>query len=252
MKISAVIISLNEEENIGRCLQSLEGVADEIVVVDSFSTDQTEAICSRYNVKFIKHQFEGYVEQEKFATLQASFDYILTIDADEALSVPLRNSIIAIKNVNPADAFSVNRLNNFCGSFIRFGEWNPDKKIRLWDRTKGEWGGENPHYQVMMRKGSTIKQLHGHLLHYTYTEPADHFRQMNSFSDIAAKEAFQRGKKTSKLIHLIFYPFFVFIRSYILKLGFLDGLPGYYVALHAAFFRYMKYLKLHYLWKKVS
>lgn len=250
MKISAVIICFNEELNIERCLKSVLDIVDEIVVVDSYSTDQTERICEKYSVRFIKNRFDGYVEQEKFATSQASFDYILTIDADEELSSRLRSSIQAVKHAPAADAYYVTRLNNFCGKFIRFGEWNPDRKIRLWNRTKGEWSGENPHYLVQMRPGSIVAALQGDLFHYTYKVPSDHFVQMDKFSEIGAQEAFKNGKKTRPLVHLVLYPFFIFIKSYIFKLGFMDGLPGYYVALHGAFFRYMKYMKLRYLWIK--
>ena len=248
VKISAVIITLNEEANLGRCLESIKHVVDEIIVVDSFSTDKTEEIALSFGARFIKNKFEGYVEQIVFATNQASNNYILSIDGDEALSDTLQQSIIEAKRNWLNDSWSFNRLNNYCGIWIRHGVWYPDIKTRLWDRSKGKWGGENPHYRVIMNEGTTTKHLKGDLLHYTYATPYDQYFQLNKFSDIAALEAFNKGKKANTIFHLIFYPIVVFLKSYILKLGILDGYYGWVLSKNEAYYRYMKYMKLKFLW----
>ena len=255
-KISAVIITFNEEANIRRCLHSLRDIADEIVVVDSFSTDRTESICSEFGVRFIKNPFVGHIEQKNFAMDQAAHDLVLSLDADEELSAELQQSIalvkanLSIKDRPEPDGYAFNRLNFYCGKFIRHGVWYPDRKIRLWNRRKGRWGGENPHDTVMMAKDSHVAKLRGDLLHYSYHTLADHVAQMNKFSDIAAREAFKKGKKTRLLIHLVFYPVYTFIKSYFLRLGLLDGYPGFLVASQAAYYRFLKYSKLKNLWKQ--
>ncbi len=250
VKLSAVIITFNEERNIEDCLKSVLKVADEILVVDSFSTDATRTICERYNVRFIQNVFAGHIQQKNFAMRHAAYDYILSLDADERLDDRLSREIAEIKTDFSQAGYRVNRLNNYCGTFVHFGEWNPDWKIRLWDRRKGEWGGENPHDKVILHNGTAAHKLRGRLLHFTYRTPADHFLQMHKFSEIAASEAFKKGKRSYFLLHEILYPLFIFIKVYFLKLGFLDGKAGYVLALHAAYYRFLKYTKLRYLKSK--
>ncbi|MEK6565704.1 MAG: glycosyltransferase family 2 protein, partial [Bacteroidota bacterium] len=132
-RLSVVIITHNEEQNIARCLESIRGVADEIVVVDSFSTDKTRAICQKHGARFIRHKFEGHIEQKNFAMRQAKSPYILSLDADEALSPELRQSILDVKNNWASDGYRINRLTNYCGAWIRHCGWYPDTKLRLLD-----------------------------------------------------------------------------------------------------------------------
>jgi glycosyltransferase involved in cell wall biosynthesis len=247
VKLSAVIITFNEERNIEECLKSLLKVADEIVVVDSFSTDGTKAICERYNVRFIQNPFAGHIQQKNFAIMQAQYDHVLSLDADERLDERLAEEILLVKTSFSYDGFEVNRLNNYCGKFVHFGEWNPDWKIRLWDRRKGGWGGENPHDKVILHNGKNVQRLKGRLLHYTYRTPADHFLQMHKFSEIAAFESYKKGKRSIFVLHEVLYPFFIFIKIYFFKLGLLDGRTGYILALHAAYYRFLKYEKLRVL-----
>ena len=143
--LSAVIITFNEERNIGRCLTSLIGIADDIVIVDSFSSDKTESICNAFGVRFVQHKFEGHIEQKNWAISQAKFPRILSLDADEALDANLKKSILEAKNNWKYDGYEMNRLTNYCGKFIHHSGWYPDKKMRLWDSRKGKWGGTNPH-----------------------------------------------------------------------------------------------------------
>jgi glycosyltransferase involved in cell wall biosynthesis len=250
IKISAVIITYNEEANIERCLESIQGMADEVVVVDSFSSDRTAAICKSYGVEFIQHPFEGHIEQKNYALSCAGNDYVLSLDADEALSDSLYQSIRAAKLNWDADGYSLNRLTNYCGKWIRHCGWYPDKKIRLWDRRKGHWGGVNPHDHVVMDANSRIGHLHGDLFHYSYPTIRDHVSQINSFSEIAARAAFADGRQSNLLLDVGLNPFFTFIKKYFLKLGILDGYEGLVISTSTAYGKFLKYIKLRELEKK--
>lgn len=245
VKISATIITFNEESKIERCLQSLSGIADEIVVIDSFSSDETEAICSRYPVVFIKRPFNGYIEQKNYALEQASYDHILSLDADEVLSEELRSSILAVKaGWGGYDGYAFNRYNNYCGKWIRFCGWYPDRKIRLWDRRKGRWGGEDPHDKVQIASGR-VKRLQGDLLHYAYFTVDEHLRQMHHFAEVAAKAKYRNGKKPVFLVHVVIGPLFKFFRTYVLRLGFLDGYYGFVFCATTSALNFYKYLRLY-------
>jgi glycosyltransferase involved in cell wall biosynthesis len=249
MKLSVTIITFNEEKNIGRCLQSVIPVADEIVVVDSFSTDGTEAICREYNTRFIKENFRGHIQQKNYAVELAQHEFVLSLDADEELTPELVNSILNVKQNPTAQAYSFNRLSSYCGTFIHHGTWYPDRKIRMWNKHKGKWGGENPHDRVIMGEGIGTHRLSGDLRHYTYHTIAEHLAQMNKFSDIAAAEAFKKGKRARVFFHLVLNPFYAFVKSYFIKAGWLDGSAGFQVAISGAYYRFLKYSKLRMLQK---
>jgi glycosyltransferase involved in cell wall biosynthesis len=243
IQISAVIITLNEEQNLDRCLSSLEGTVDEIVVVDSFSTDRTKQICSKYKVRFFEHAFEGHIEQKNHALSLASYNHILALDADESLSAELKTSIANVKKNWDADGYVMNRLNNYCGQWIRHGAWYPDRKLRLFDRRKAKWGGVNPHDRIEMKDGSKIGKLKGDLLHYTVRTLDEHDQQIEKFSIISSKELFKAGKKPD-FYHLTIKPPIKFTIDYFLKLGFLDGKNGYLIASKSSKGYRMRYQKL--------
>lgn len=243
VKLSAVIITFNEEKNIERCLQSLQAVADEIVVVDSFSTDQTEEICKKFNVRFIQHPFEGHVEQKNWAKDQATFDHILSLDADEALDEKLIASILHTKNNWKHDAFQMNRRTNYCGKWIKHSGWYPDIKVRLFDRRKGKWGGNNPHDKFIPDASIKIQHLKGDLLHYSYYSREEHLIQIHKFSTIGAQALFKKGVRSSYL-KLIIKPIARFIKAYILFKGFLDGSEGFTISRLSAYANFLKYSKL--------
>ncbi len=250
-KISAVIITYNEEKNIERCLRSLQGVADEILVVDSYSTDATKSICATFGVRFLQHPFEGHIQQKNYAMAQAQYNWVLSLDADEVLSEALQQSILSAKQQKEGWAGAkMNRLSSYCGHWIRHCGWYPDRKLRLWNREKGEWGGENPHDKVVMQEGTSTILLKGDLLHYTYHTLSEHIRQMDKFSEIAAQEAYRKGKKVFPLWDLWLYPSFVFFKMFILKRGFLDGYYGWIVCKNGAYYRFLKYLKLNELYRQ--
>jgi glycosyltransferase involved in cell wall biosynthesis len=246
-KISAVIITLNEEKNIGRCIDSLNDITDDIVVVDSGSTDRTEAICKEKGVRFFIHEWEGYLEQKNYANDLAEFPLILSIDADEALSEQLQESIRKVKESCQADGFEMNRMTNYCGKWIRHCGWYPDRKLRLFHSDKFEWGGEKIHENVIM-KGSNpvIERIEGDLHHYSYYNISEHIAQANHFTNLTAELAIDKGKSAG-LLKIIFSPFVKFVRDYFLKLGFLDGYYGYIVCRISAQATFMKYSKIRQL-----
>lgn len=245
IKISATIITFNEEKKIEKCLQSLQGVADEIVVVDSFSTDRTEEICRHYPVTFIKNAFDGYIAQKNFAVAQASHDHILSLDADEVLSDKLRDSVLQVKaEWGDCGGYAFNRFNNYCGKWIHFCGWYPDRKVRLWDRRLAKWAGEDPHDKVLLPSGK-VKKLKGDLLHYAYFTVDEHLRQMHRFAEVAAIAKYKNGKKPVFLIHVVLNPMFKFIRKYLLQLGFLDGYYGFVFCATTSALNFYKYLRLY-------
>lgn len=244
VKISAVIITFNEEKNIGRCLESLQGIVDEIVVVDSFSKDTTEEICRSFGVKFVEHAFEGHIEQKNWAITQAQYPHILSLDADEALDEKLKQAILKVKENWTHDAYSMNRLTNYCGKWIHHCGWYPDRKLRLWDSRKGEWGGDNPHDKYeLFDKTAPSCHIEGDLLHYSYYTLEDHYKQVNYFTDILSKAQYNKGKKAPLLV-LIFSPVVKFLRDYFFKLGFLDGKAGFTICRISAYATFVKYRKL--------
>jgi glycosyltransferase involved in cell wall biosynthesis len=249
IKISAVIITLNEERNIGRCLESISGIADEIVVVDSGSTDATEAICRKKNVKFIHHAFEGHIEQKNFAVTQCHHEYILSIDADESLSPELTKSISELKSNWEKDGYTFNRLTNYCGKWIHHCGWYPDRKLRLFKKGKGKWAGSNPHDRFILNEPASVGRLKGDLLHYSYYTIEDHLRQVNKFTDIGALSAYKEGKRSS-ILKMLIKPKIRFIRDYIFHLGILDGYYGLVICRISSDATFIKYVKLYELQKK--
>ena len=242
-QISIVIITYNEEKNIGRCLDSVKDIADDIVVVDSFSTDNTRQIVLSKGARFIEHAFEGHIQQKNWAITQARFPYVLSLDADEAPDERLCAEIKKVKENWTCDGYSFNRLNNYCGKWIRHGGWYPDTKLRLWDSRKGKWGGVNPHDTFIMEPGCKVGYIRGNLLHYSFYSLSQHVLQVNKFTDISSKADIQRGKRTN-LFQIYFAPKWKFLRDYIFKLGFLDGYYGYVVAKISAHARFLKYTKM--------
>lgn len=242
--LSAVIITFNEEKNIARCLDSLVGIADDIVVVDSFSTDKTEAICKSKRVRFVQHTFEGHIQQKNWAITQARFPHVLSLDADEALDETLKASILQVKINWKQDGYYMNRLTNYCGKWIRHCGWYPDKKLRLWDSRKGQWTGTNPHDKYELHAGdANTAHLKGDILHYSFYTIEQHLKQVEYFTDISSKALFAKGKKAN-FIHLTINPIVKFVRDYFFKLGFLDGHYGFIVCKISAKATYLKYAKL--------
>lgn len=242
-KMSVVIITLNEERNIGRCLRSVEGLTDDIVVVDSGSTDLTAEICKSYGVRFFTTPWLGYAETKNYGNSLAIHPLILSLDADEALSDELRKSIMQVLKDQKAAAYSMNRLTNYCGHWIRHCGWYPDKKVRLFNNDAAFWSGSHIHETIKFTNGTQVLHLNGDILHYSYYSIAEHVAQANKFTDLTAKKAFEENKKAS-LLNVLFSPPVKFLRDYFLKAGFLDGYYGFVVCRISAFATFMKYSKL--------
>jgi glycosyltransferase involved in cell wall biosynthesis len=247
--ISAIIITRNEEHNIARCLDSLPGVADEIIVIDSFSTDNTPVICKSYDIKFIQKQWMGYAETKNFGISLAAYQYILSIDADEELSDRLREEVRNLKDGNfTSDAYRIKRLTNYCGKWIYHCGWYPDYKIRLWKKDRGQWKGII-HEEVDLANGSSITSLHGDLLHYSYYSINEHIQQMIGFTDLMAEDLFQKGKKVS-ILKIIFSPIVKFFKSYFIRGGFREGFYGLVICSLSSMATFLKYSKLYQFMKK--
>jgi glycosyltransferase involved in cell wall biosynthesis len=248
LPLSVTIITKNEEKNIGRCIDSVKEVADEIIVLDSFSTDRTIEIAMDKGATVRQEKFRGYIEQKNFAMQLASYDYILSLDADEALSPQLARSILNVKKNCSGFAFNMNRSAIFCGKTIRHGSWYPDKKLRLFNRQIAKWGGINPHDKVLLTQKSTIKHLKGDILHYSYNNIADCERKRKYLTSIYAESMFKAGRRTS-LFHIVVNPVWDFFHGYFLRLGFLDGYYGLLISIEIARSVFVKHLKLYHLQK---
>ncbi|MCF6360254.1 MAG: glycosyltransferase [Cyclobacteriaceae bacterium] len=242
IKLSVVIITLNEEKNIGKCLDAAWQVADEVVVVDSFSTDRTKIICEDLGVTFVEHKFEGYGLQKNYAINRTKFEHILSLDADEVLSQDLINSIIKVKQKGQFTAFQINRLSFYVKKFIEHGHWFPDKKIRLFNKSAGEWTNENVHETFELKNGFRTPVLKGVLYHYTFNSIFEHLRQSNNFSEIGAAQL-----KNQKIFFLslkaILSPMWGFVYGYFVRLGFLDGWYGLIIAVISSNETFLKYSK---------
>tara|TARA_R110001592_G_scaffold325782_4_gene606222 strand:- start:120312 stop:121073 length:762 start_codon:yes stop_codon:yes gene_type:complete len=253
MRISAAIITYNEEKNIKRCLDSLSNVADEIIVVDSFSKDRTKEICSGFeNVKFIENAFAGHIQQKNFAITCCTNNWVLSLDADEELSSNLEKSLLEVKATTSDDdfgAYRFNRLSNYCGHWVRYGGWYPDTKTRLFHKEVGTWGGENPHDKYIVKPEIPHNFLKGDLLHYTFHTVEQHREQIEKFTSIAAKAKFEKGKKSNRLLALV-KAWAKWMRNYLIKKGYKDGKVGYDLANASAYATYLRYKKLADLWKK--
>lgn len=242
-RLSAVIITLNEEQHIERCIRSLDGVADEIIVLDSFSSDDTVGIAKRLGAITAQEKFRGYTEQKNLAVQLASNEYVLSLDADEALDDTLRQQIIAAKQNFSNRAYHMNRCTNYCGKFIRHGHWYPDRKIRLFHKSAARWTGMDLHETIELSEGVQVAHLQGDILHYSYDSIEGHLAQGNRFTTIAAKEMLKKGKKAS-WFKIIVNPFWSFFSSYIIRLGFLDGFYGLVIAMISSHLNFLKYVKL--------
>jgi glycosyltransferase involved in cell wall biosynthesis len=245
--ISAVIITFNEERNIERCLASLRGIADDVVVVDSGSTDRTEEVCRSHGADFVRQEWLGYSAQKNLADARSRHDWILSIDADEALSEELRRSILELKRQGAVRVCRFARRTNYCGHWVRHGGWYPDHKVRMFDRRRVKWEGEI-HERLRGFAESEVVLLDGDCLHYSYDTIEDHHRQTERFTTLSAEELFKQGRKAGALRrHLS--PVWKFITDYLLRLGILDGTAGFQIARISAGATRLKYVKLERLRK---
>jgi glycosyltransferase involved in cell wall biosynthesis len=244
MQVSVCIITQNEEANLPRCLDSLQGIADEIVIVDSGSTDRTPFIATDYNARFIRHDWEGYVGQKNFALSKARYDWILSIDADEALSPELRTELLALKQQPPAEAvsgFSMPRVVCYQGVWVRFGDWYPDVLVRFFRKGRAQFAGGKVHERLEVQ--GKILPLTGELHHYSFKDEADYRARMELYSGLWAETAKAAGK-SAHLFTPAAHAAARFLRSYLVKGGIKGGALGLRLARLQAAEVYLKYQKL--------
>lgn len=244
VKISAVIITNNEEKNIGDAIRSVEW-ADEILVVDSESTDRTREIAEGLGARVIVRPWPGFSAQKQFGVDNSANDWILSLDADERVTEALVKEIAGIRETDPKhDGYTVPRLSVYMGREIRHGGWYPDRQLRFFDRRKCKWKHRVIHESIEMSAGASIGQLRGDILHFTVEGPAHHARMVaERYAPLSARQMHQEGKRSSRS-KAVLSGISTFIRTYVLKLGFLDGFPGLLIAYFAAHNSLMKHLIL--------
>jgi len=248
MKISFGIITLNEEENLRRCLSSCVEFADEIVVIDSGTTDGKEKIARDFNVRWERQNWRGYVAQKNLVIARASHEWIFSIDADEELSLELKEEIRALKKnaiENSVAGFSVPRCVFYEGRWIRHGDWYPDRVVRLFRKSKSRYAGGKVHERLEVT--GAVKSLSGDLLHYSFRDAADHWARCEKYATLWAEERFESGKRVSP-ISPYSHAAFRWLRGYILRRGFLDGAQGRRIAKICAaevFYKYQLLRKMN-------
>lgn len=241
--LSVIVITYNEEKHIGRCLESIKMVADEIIIVDSFSIDATLEICKQYQALVIQNKFNDFSSQRNFAMSMASMSHLLFIDADEVLSDKLIDEILILKKFGfEHEVYSINRLTNFCGKWIKHGMWYPDKIQRLIKRCVGNWTGE-VHERLTFNKQTSKGFIPGHLLHYSYDSVGLLVKKLEKYTTIQSNQMFKEKKRVN-FIKIYINPIWAFINGYFIKLGFLDGWQGLIIHYSIAYQTRRKYIKL--------
>jgi len=244
MKISATIITLNEERNLPRAIESLR-CCDEILVVDSGSTDRTVEIAQKYGARVIDANWRGYAGQKNYASDQAAYDWVISLDADEALSEELEAEIWQLKKNGPQfDAYTCPRLAQYLGKWILHSGWYPDRKIRLFDRRRARWAGQYVHESVVAE--GSVGELTGNLLHFTCGSLSEHLKSMDRYTTLAAEEVVARGKRVG-MRRLLADPAWTFVRTYFFQAGFLDGVEGLAIAYMASLYTFLKYAKARFM-----
>ena len=240
MKISATIIALNEERNLPRALDSLDCV-DEVVVVDSGSADRTREVARRHGARVTENPWPGYAAQKNLAAARAAHDWILSIDADEALSEQLSAEIMRLKQQGPrAAGYRMPRRAQYLGRWILHSGWYPDHKLRLYDRRRGRWVGDYVHERVQV--DGPVETLSADLLHYTCESLSQHLRTLDRYTTLAAQELRGQGRRAGPA-RLLLAPPWTFLKTYLLQQGFRDGYPGLLISSMAAWYVFLKWAK---------
>ena len=251
MKISVVIITWNEAHIIGNTLKSLQGVTDDIVIVDSGSTDDTISICKKFSTAIIETGWDGYGMNKNKGIAAAKNDWILNLDADEAVDGELKEALLLLDLQEEDIVYEAQFKNFFCNKWIRFGEWSGDKHIRLFNRKKIQWNDAAVHESLVLTAGIQKRSLKGNILHYTSNSIDDHINKTIAYAKLNAEKYFSQGKRAG-FFKLWLAPGFTFIQHYLLLLGFLDGWEGYFIARTTAWYTFLKYSYLKEMNKKMT
>lgn len=247
-KITAAIITFNEEKNIERCIKGLLNCVDEIVILDSFSTDKTETICGQFPVRFIQDKWEGYAKTKNKLNDLIETDYLFSIDADEVPDGTLRAEILQIKKDNFEGIYILNRRTNYCGKWINYCGWYPEFKPRIFPKNQAKWDGDFVHEHLSYKHDLKVKSLDGHLEHFSYYNRQEHRDRANKYAILAAQKYYMERKKTYFLQAEI-SALMKFIHILIIKKGFLDGNFGFRIAWISAASNRLKYQELNRLTK---
>lgn len=247
MKVSAAIITFNEERHIADAIRSVAW-ADDILVVDSGSTDATREIALRSGARVIVREWTGFSDQKQFAADNAIHDWVFSLDADERATEALRDEIVALRRSNPLHipvaGYTVPRLAIYMGREIRHGGWYPDRQLRFFDRKRANWNGAVIHESVIVHRGEKVGELAGDILHYSVETAGQHARMIaDRYAPLGARQMHERGRRTSPL-RAVFAGWLAFVRGYIFRAGFLDGFPGFCIAYFASHHAFMKHLYL--------
>jgi (heptosyl)LPS beta-1,4-glucosyltransferase len=237
--ITAAIITWNEERNIQRCIESLRDSVDHIIVLDSFSTDATIAICNQLKAQVIQRKWEGYAASKNYLNAQVNTDLILSLDADEALSPELFEEIKAIRLKGNIGYYSMNRLTNYCGKWIYHSGWFPDVKIRLFP-SNALWEGDIVHETLALPVGIEVFQLKGLLSHYSYFSHTQHRQRADHYSRLTALKYLEQGKRVGPLKPYV-SGLVRFMKMFVFQFGFLDGSSGWHIARISALSNILKY-----------
>ncbi len=243
-RLTVTVITLDEERNLPRCLASVEGLADEIVVVDSGSRDRTRQVAEAFGARFLENPWPGHKEQKQLAVDRAGNDWILSLDADEWITPELRAEISTLLDSDPGPAsYAINRVTKFMGRFM-WHCWQPDWNARLFHRSVAYWGGVNPHDHVHRFDGGEHARLSEPFFHDSYQSIAQYLDRMNRYTSIAADAP---EAKRFRWFKLVVSPIAGFLKIYVMRRGFLDGLHGFVLSVYAATYGFSKYAKL---WEK--
>ncbi len=247
-KLSTVIMTFNESAHISRCVESVLAFSDEILVVDSFSTDDTVQIAKDLGATVLQNKFDGYIEQRRFCIEKATHPFVFVIDADEAVNEELKLQILKTKENPKSSGYRINRLNSIGNIWIHYGGWHPDWKLRLFFKDKVEVIGEQPHDKIILIDKTKPQKLKGNLLHYSDANLTERNATVNKHSTSAAHHLFNQRKKTT-IFRIVLKPLYRFVLEYFFKLGFLDGVIGFFVAKSNAQYVFLREIKLWELWK---
>lgn len=247
--ISAAIITFNEESRIADCIKSLSW-ADEIVVVDSHSTDRTHDVVTSYpKTRLIERDWEGHVKQKNFALVATTYEWVISLDSDERVSRKLRDEILELMKNPTADGYSMPRKVFYINRWIKHCGWYPARKVRLVKKSKAAWEGVDPHDALAVN--GKVEKLTGDIYHLSFDSVYGHFKTIDNFTRIGAREANSRGKKAN-FLDITLRPLFTFLKMYVFKVGFRDGVPGLIICGLSAFHTYSKYERLYELNEEIK